>query len=68
MDRKYLSAPFDMSEYIFGKRFTLGGRDFDLEEKLENEKSACNVTPSEKKQKISSEEPQHDQGRGLVRY
>ncbi len=35
MDRKYLSAPFDMSEYIFGKRFVLGGIDFDLEDKDE---------------------------------
>jgi hypothetical protein len=66
MDRKYLSAPFDMSEYIFGKRFVVGGRDYDLDDKKENEKSACNVTPSENKQKISAEESQHDQGRRLV--
>lgn len=35
MDRKYLSAPFDMSEYIFGKRFVLGGIDFDADDKDE---------------------------------
>ncbi len=35
MDRKYLSAPFDMSEYIFGERFVLGGIDFDLDDKNE---------------------------------
>ena len=40
MDRKYLSAPFDMSEYIYGKRFVLGGRDYDLEDKKEDEKTA----------------------------
>lgn len=33
MDRKYLTAPFDMSEYIYGKRFVIGGVDFDLEDK-----------------------------------
>jgi hypothetical protein len=38
MDRKYLSAPFDMSEYIFGKRFVLGGIDFDLEDLKEDKK------------------------------
>ena len=31
MDRKFLSAPFDMSEYIYGKRFVIGGVDFDLD-------------------------------------
>ena len=38
MDRKYLTPPFDMSEYIFGKRFVLGGIDFDLDEKPTEEK------------------------------
>ena len=32
MDKKFLSAPFDMSEYIYGKRFVIGGVDFDLED------------------------------------
>ncbi len=32
MDRKYLSHPFDMSEYIYGKRFVLGGVDFDIKD------------------------------------
>ena len=38
MDRKYLTPPFDMSEYIFGKRFVLGGVDFDLEDRPSEEK------------------------------
>lgn len=38
MDRKYLTPPFDMSEYILGKRFVLGGVDFDLEDKDPEEK------------------------------
>lgn len=37
MDRKYLTPPFDMAEYIFGKRFVLGGVDFDLEDELPEE-------------------------------
>jgi hypothetical protein len=35
MDRKYLGPPFDMSEYIFGRRFVLGGIDFDLDDEKE---------------------------------
>lgn len=55
MDRKYLSAPFDMSEYIFGKRFVLGGVDFDLDEERpkdmleKDEKEADSLTPGEKR-------------------
>jgi len=55
MDRKYLTAPFDMSEYIFGKRFVLGGIDFDLEDKnspeeaAKDEKKADSLTPGEKR-------------------
>jgi hypothetical protein len=52
MDRKYLSAPFDMSEYIFGKRFVLGGVDFDLDDKKEDEK-----TPTKKEKKEERPEP-----------
>lgn len=32
MDKKFLSAPFDMSEYIYGKRFVIGGVDLDIED------------------------------------
>lgn len=39
MDRKYLSAPFDMCEYIFGERFVLGGVDFDLDDQNHEEDS-----------------------------
>lgn len=54
MDRKYLSAPFDMSEYIFGKRFVLGGVDFDLDEKpseepVRHEEETPSLTPGEKR-------------------
>ncbi len=54
MDPKYLSAPFDMSEYIFGKRFVLGGIDFDIndnDEKLkeENVNRPETLTPSEER-------------------
>ncbi|MES2526739.1 MAG: hypothetical protein V4598_06615 [Bdellovibrionota bacterium] len=34
MDRKYLTPPFDMSEYIYGRKFVLGGVSFDIEEEL----------------------------------
>lgn len=53
MDRKYLSAPFDMSEYIFGKRFVLGGVDFDLEDKnpeedtQKDDKKTDSLTPTD---------------------
>ncbi len=52
MDRKFLSAPFDMSEYFFGERFVLGGIDFDLDDKdektkEEDVKSPESLTPSE---------------------
>jgi hypothetical protein len=45
MDRKYLSAPFDMSEYIFGERFVLGGIDFDLDDKDEKSKEEDDKNP-----------------------
>ena len=32
MDKKFLAAPFDMSEYIYGKRFVIGGVDFDIDD------------------------------------
>ena len=47
MDRKYLTPPFDMSEYIFGKRFVLGGTDFDLEDKDPEEKKKLDKEKSD---------------------
>jgi len=55
MDRKYLTALFDMSEYIFGKRFVLGGVDFDLEDQNHEEdtdkkdKKSDALTPTDKR-------------------
>lgn len=51
MDRKYLTPPFDMSEYIFGKRFVLGGVDFDLEDQEEppKEDEERPLTPKEER-------------------
>lgn len=52
MDRKYLTPPFDMSEYIFGKRFVIGGLDLDLEDKDEEETKEIktdSLTPVEKR-------------------
>lgn len=55
MDRKYLTPPFDMSEYIYGKRFVVGGRDFEREDKEEEKKKAQDkkkpeaLTPQEKR-------------------
>jgi hypothetical protein len=53
MDRKYLTPPFDMSEYIFGKRFVLGGIDFDIDDKDDEkqipEKKTDALTPIEER-------------------
>ncbi len=55
MDRKYLTPPFDMSEYIYGKRFVVGGRDFEREDqeeekkKLDDQKKVEALTPKEKR-------------------
>ncbi len=55
MDRKYLTPPFDMSEYIHGTRFVIGGRDFEKEDrdeeskKSEELKKAQALTPKEKR-------------------
>lgn len=39
MDRKYLTPPFDMSEYIYGRKFVVGGIDFDLDDEKTPPKS-----------------------------
>lgn len=46
MDRKFLSHPFDMSEYIRGQRCVVGGLDLKLdEEEPEEEKPKLPVIP-----------------------
>ncbi len=55
MDRKYLTPPFDMSEYIHGTRFVVGGRDFEREDQEEERKKQEELlktealTPKEKR-------------------
>lgn len=51
MDRKYLTPPFDMSEYIYGRKFVLGGVSFDFEDEeqpvVKEDKKPDALTPEE---------------------
>lgn len=54
MDRKYLSPPFDMSEYIFGKRFVLGGVSFDEEDEAPETEESRKIFPASPRQETST--------------